>query len=41
MSDWEDTCEMYGLKINDPDALDKLLNMIHGDGHRDFEEEED
>ena len=30
MSEWEDMCEMFGQRLDDENALDNILDSIHG-----------
>lgn len=42
MSDYRDLCEMFNLGVNDPDAIDKIIDMVNiGDDEDDFEFFED
>ena len=29
MSEWETMCDMYGYSMDDPDALDGILDSVH------------
>lgn len=35
MSDYQDMCDMFGLSAADPEAIDKMLSMIHEDDDED------